>query len=418
MKKALSLVLALALLLCAVAAVAEPTAIDGKADRGITINTAGLNEAEPGVSPTTGRKLDEIACPDGFLGMAVTGVYQPFMVQISNSNNGVGTYSGTGSKSGQPYRLAPVNGTYADVVYEAVQKRGGSESRMSMIFSDTIPDYVGFVRSTRATHPRIRQEWECAFCTSGYSVKDVPEEWKKLGVKNPAGATDDDPGIAYVGDFPKVWHPYVFRLHPYQGPNNEIFNLTGILQNVVPKDHVPANHTWLFTDEKPTNGDSGEIIYVTFGDKNNSDSRLEYDAANNCYIRYVAYGDQGDLPYCENKLVNPRPEKVKDENGNTVTKLAVDDLAAGEPLTFNNVIVQGIEMKWEGQLRPDPQLVGTGIADYFMGGKHIAGVWQREDMNSRTVFYGEDGNEIKLQRGKTLIILMGYNDEGCGVKYE
>ena len=66
----------------------------------------------------------------------------------------------------------------------------------------------------------------------------------------------------------------------------------------------------------------------------------------------------------------------------------------------------------------DPTLTGTGNADYFMGGKHIAGVWERKDYDSRTVFYGEDGNEIELQRGRTLIILMGYNNKKSKVSYE
>ena len=34
------------------------------------------------------------------------------------------------------------------------------------------------------------------------------------------------------------------------------------------------------------------------------------------------------------------------------------------------------------------------------------------------VFYGEDGKEIELQRGRTLIILMGYNDPNAEVRYE
>ena len=63
-------------------------------------------------------------------------------------------------------------------------------------------------------------------------------------------------------------------------------------------------------------------------------------------------------------------------------------------------------------------LTGTGNADYFMGGKHIAGVWERENNDSRTVFYGPDGEEMTLQRGRTLIILMGYNDSGSQVSYE
>ena len=40
-----------------------------------------------------------------------------------------------------------------------------------------------------------------------------------------------------------------------------------------------------------------------------------------------------------------------------------------------------------------------------MGGVHVKGYWQRDDMASRTVFYGEDGQEIELQRGKTLIVV-------------
>ena len=84
----------------------------------------------------------------------------------------------------------------------------------------------------------------------------------------------------------------------------------------------------------------------------------------------------------------------------------VDARVLNVDVTFSNVIVQSIDMYWEGGSRPDPELTGTGNADYFMGGKHYAGVWERKDYNERTVFYGEDGNEIKLQPGKTLIIQM------------
>ena len=90
MKKALSLVLALALILCAASAAAEPKSLDNLSPRGIKIQSAGLNETIPGISPTTGRKLNEVEYKDGFLGLAVTGQYQPFMVQISNANNGIG----------------------------------------------------------------------------------------------------------------------------------------------------------------------------------------------------------------------------------------------------------------------------------------------------------------------------------------
>ena len=164
---------------------AESKAIDGGEARNIQINPAGDNEVEAGVSPTTGRNLAEVAAevPEGYAGLAVTGRYMPFMVQIMNSNQGINNY-------------APLNGAWADVVYQSSLAYNGVD-RMSYIFSDVIPDVVGFVRSTRVTHLRIRQEWDCAYVTSGWSDADVPGEMERLGIKNPLASimTAEDPGF-------------------------------------------------------------------------------------------------------------------------------------------------------------------------------------------------------------------------------
>ena len=157
MKKLLSMILAFILIFSMSAALAEPTVIDGLASRNIKINEAGLNPSADEmigqmISPTTGRKLDEIEAPEGFVGTAVTGDYQPILVQISNAGGSVNVDS-----KGRP-TTAPVNANYADVVYEACQANsanGGSLTRFSMLFSDTVPDYVGFVRSTPV--PPIRE---------------------------------------------------------------------------------------------------------------------------------------------------------------------------------------------------------------------------------------------------------------------
>ena len=418
MKKLIILVLAALLVLNAAAAFADPFVIDGLSPRNIQIRKAGLNPSAEemiaqGISPTTGRALKEIVCPDGYAGVAATKTYQPIMVQISNSNNGIGT-----TKDGKQYVVAPVNGSCADVVYETVLRKG-SATRMSMIFSDIIPDYAGFVRSTRATHARIRQEWDCAFCTSGYSAADVPKEWRAMGVKDPTAGTAEDPGIIYVGDvgINKPWKKYVRRLKDQKGPDNELFELVKILNDIIPADHVPANHTWRFTDELPSGGDEASIVYVSYGNPYNMDSRLEYDAENNVYIRYVKTENGPDLPYRDSTLTGAQSvdEKV---NGKLTFRVIAEERTTGNLITFSNVIIQGITQKWKGADRPDPVLTGTGNADFFMGGKHLAGVWEREDYNSRTVFYGPDGNEIELQRGRTLIILMGYNDKGSNVSYE
>ena len=61
--------------------------------------------------------------------------------------------------------------------------------------------------------------------------------------------------------------------------------LADIVKNIVPKDNVPANHTWLFTDDVPDGGDTANIIYVTHGNKYETDNRMEYDSDLNAYIR-------------------------------------------------------------------------------------------------------------------------------------
>jgi hypothetical protein len=432
MKKTLSLILALVMLIGVTSAFAEGKEIDGVSDRGITIHPAGLNEVDDLVSPTTGRNLMEIEVPNGYLGMAVTGEYQPILVQISNADNGLGS-----SSSIKNYRNAPVNGIYADVVYEALQKKGGGESRMTYVYSDVVPDFAGFVRSTRIQHARLRAEWDSAFVTSGwnYAVTDVPDVWTENGLPNPTGKrTIEDPGLVYVGDLSsKPWGPYVYRIcdktgKKYSGANTELFNLTGLLTDIIPKDHVAANHTFKFTDDIPAGGDDASFVYIKFGNEYYTNSRLEYDESTNSYIRYVKREKGEDMPYRTNILVEPEVKKIQGD-GKNVNGLGVviQGLEAGDPITFNNVIVQQVDYNWISFTRPSPVLydvdpekglVGKGNADYFMGGKHLSGVWERKGLTDRTVFYGPDGNEIELQRGRTLIILMPYGENGAGVSYE
>lgn len=416
MKRALCLVLALALLLGAAVAVAEPKTIDPKAKRNIKINQAGDNPTAEemiaqGISPTTGRKLADLPPVDNFSGIVMTGKYQPLMVQVSNASNGFNDENS--GVADDPYKNAPVNGQYADVVYECVQASGGGLSRMSMVFADYIPDYVGYVRSTRYTHARLRQEWDCNFLTSGY-LSYMLDEWKKLGVPNPmSGNRGKDPGPVYVGGVSdtKPWRKYYFGVKGIADANNKVYQAANLVNDVVPKDYKYANHTWLFSEELPEGGDSGEIIYVKLGHPNKTDSRLEYDEETNTYFRYCNVVTLGDMVYRATKLSNIQFSK-KEKDMITATR------EPGEEITFSNVIVQGISMNWQGSEKPDPKLTGSGVADYFMGGKHYAGVWERKDMNSRTVFYGPDGNEIKLQPGKTLVILANYNEKYVQVQYE
>ena len=408
MKKILCLMIILCLALSA--ALAEGKEINGGEVRNIQINPAGENPVEEGVSPTTGRNLAEVAAeaPEGAAGLAVTGRYMPIMVQIQNTKQGIGSY-------------APLYGACADVVYQTSLAYNGLD-RMSFIFSDVIPEIGGFVRSTRVTHLRIRQEWDSAYVTSGWSNADVQGELQTLGIPDPTESTteavtyfNENPGLIYVAGLPsRPWGSYYRRMiggNSPAAPNNEAFELAALVNDLVPADYVPKSHAFRFTDEKPE-GEDANFIYVQMTSSEDSYSELQYDEETNTYFRYL-YKNGTPVAYQENIPVNL--QKTKDADGEK--RFQISKLELGREIDFANVIVQSVEYEWIDFERPIPTMVGTGNADYFMGGKHIAGVWQRDDVNSRTVFYGEDGNEIELQRGRTLIILLDWQNTGH-VKYE
>ena len=185
MKKLVSLLLCLMLL--GSAAVAE-TVINGGESRSISISKAGLNTAEDGVSPVTGRYLADVFEAEyktGFSGQAVTGRYMPILVQIDNSDGGVG-YDDSGKATGN---RAPWGAQYADVIYETPLYKTGS-TRLSFLFSDMIPDAVGPSRSARLFHAWLREEWDCGFSFYGqseYEGANVPEVFTQTGATKKAG---------------------------------------------------------------------------------------------------------------------------------------------------------------------------------------------------------------------------------------
>ena len=57
------------------------------------------------------------------------------------------------------------------------------------------------------------------------------------------------------------------------------------------------------------------------------------------------------------------------------------------------------------------QMVGSGQADIFQNGKHITGAWDHTDRKARLVFLSDRGTELRLQPGKTVVIVCSrYNE--------
>lgn len=374
MKKWTALLLATMLLLTALPVLAETT-IDGKSDRKISVQDVTDNPTEDGISPTTGLTLADLDVPDDALGLAVTGEYMPMVVQIDNQDGGVNARA--------PWGLA-----YADIIYETPLHREGA-TRLTAVFSDVLPTSVGPIRSARVAHVWIAKEWNGGFVHFGrqeYDGSNAEQEMKSVGILRYLNRFDGTDGA-------KPWNKYFNARANLASPHNQNANVAGLSTLMGQQADgstvtvVPTAHALLFTDEQPTGGDSGVAIGVEW-------SRQQQDSY--AYSSTLVYEDGQYYRYMGG---------VKEGLSTDGLTLHVDkDL--GTPITYANVIIQYTDVTWNGSDAPICQMVGSGNADYFMGGKHIQGCWVRNSLEDRTVFYGADGSEIALQRGKTLIVVV------------
>lgn len=386
MKKLLCLMLIAAMLLTSAVALAD-TKIDPMENRGITTQAVGENPVEEGISPTTGLPFDTMVKPEGFAGMAITNRYMPMMVQIGNDNGGIGS-------------RAPWGVTYADVVYEMPLHKNGA-TRISAIFSDLIPDSAGYIRSARVGHAWLREEWGAGFLFYGqqeYEGTNVLEEFKNLGHQY---LMDGYFFSGIVGEG-KPWKKYYTARSGLVRPYHVNANVAA-MYGLIPENYVAPNHAFKFTDDVPE-GDAAQSIKVSWhsgGSDSTYGSQLVYDIDSNTYLRYMRR---------DNNVLEPWVDKDSQEQ-----------------IAFANVIVQFTKVTYKAVDAPVVEVIGKngnqyvpveGNADIFMGGKHVAGYWKHDSVTSRTVFYGADGEEISLQRGKTLIILFP-NDglNGSAVTY-
>lgn len=420
MKKAVSILMTIVMVCAFSAAMADPVKIDGLTQRNITINKAGDNTVDTGISPTTGRSLADVSSEvkDGFLGMAVTGQYMPLMVQVTNSGSGIGN-------------RAPWYASYADVIYEAPKDYKGV-TRLTMVYSDTIPEWVGCTRSLRVMHVWLREEWNAAIVYHGHQAAgdgttDVSTAIRALGWHVPEAPNSPGVSVFYDGMYPKEWGEHHYRVKTMGDiADNVVWYAPGIMQDVVAaQDIQPRNHTYLFSDTLPEGGDDAKNVYVSWNNTANKtseenypfyfNSMFEYDEDAGVYYRYILK-DAANISAATAVLYDElAPVSVKTAGKSEVTI----DFTHGNPITFSNVIIQSVNIDWsQGGEMPVITETGTGNADIFMGGKHYAGVWNRENLTDRTVFYDESGNEIPMQRGKTMIILMDYNKDIRQVSYE
>ena len=172
-------------------------------------------------------------------------------------------------------------------------------------------------------------------------------------------------------------------------------------------------------DEAPEGGDDAGNVYILWNNtqQKNSTHNILMQYEDGQYYRYLLKNRSN--PDAAEPVLDLQPSnitKVRTDNGTMLE--ARLNIGKGEQLAFSNVIVQYIPMEWYSNDEMLGTLTGTGNADVFMGGKHYRAVWNRDTLQERTVFYGEDGKELPMLKGKTMIFLIDYQNQLREVAYE
>ena len=283
-------------------------------------------------------------------GLPGNGEYRLVQVQIDNESTGRPQY---GIQA-------------ADIVYEAMIE--GIDTRLSAIFNDTLPEKVGPVRSARVYFQLIQNEWDSIFIHDGGPYVAGFDRSYIYSDENGGDMTARVDG-AKVSDENIFWHVT---------PSIAYTNVQAALDEY--GDYVRTERDPLFTFDADVDYSAYpdiEKVDIPFLSDDITHVEYRYDSANDNFVRYF-YGD----PF--------------------------EDAETGEAVTVQNVIVQYVTYESLGKVeggRIVLGMVGSGDAEFFVGGKHMTGTWEKDSRKEATIYKLDDGSELVLKPGNTWIAI-------------
>ncbi len=279
-------------------------------------------------------------------GFDFDGDYKPVMAVIENS----------------PAARPQTGLQTADVVYEVMVE--GSITRFVSIFSDKVPEQILPIRSGRAPFLYIQQEWDGLFMHFGASgTASNPQEYTFTGNKLFKDIKIDLDGI--TGNKDGIFK----RVNTAPAPHNVMGNplLAQKLYNYEPK---PLD--WKFDATVFYPGDSVTAVELPFTTSNRNYVSYTYDFNKGVYLRFMS-----GVPFMASE---------------TKAQLEV-----------KNVIVQYTSYSIKGSVYKDWVMVGSGKADFYIGGMYVQGSWSKDSPTAQTMYKDAEGNPIVLKPGNTWI---------------
>lgn len=273
----------------------------------------------------------------------------------------------------------------ASVLYEANVE--GRMTRLMALYEDWANlEQIGNVRSLRSYYAYWAFEWD-AFLVHYGGPFFINELIDQPTTENINGILSSD-GAAF------------YRTTDRQAPHNTYTTGQRLLQAIQRKGYslsyrgLTDDHHFLFATKAEPNA------LTQYG---NNASPASYIDMSGCYPLtrcYFEFNEEDGLYYRYQHLVG-------DADGPHI------DGATGEQLTFKNILVQNIKSEDLGlsegylvfQCHDD-----TRDGWYFTNGMGIHITWKKDSDYDATHYYDDNGNEILLNTGKTMICIVSEDD--------
>ena len=253
----------------------------------------------------------------------------------------------------------------ADVVYEAVLYKGGY-TRYTAVFNDEIPEQIEAVRSARIVNADIYLEYGGAFIHYGGQQYEGSSVYNYFDTVNMQVRYD---GLSDGKNF--------YRDNQRSAPNNVVGRIGQMYDNIA-WTNVTCKSPLKFSESYTAKGTPASSVSVKY----RSGYEPSYKYADGTYYRYYNGSEHKD---------------------------GLD----GEQLTCSNVILHYADYAWyDGASdRPIVTLTGSNKCEYFIGGMHFTGYWERSSVNDSTVYYDDEGNQVAFKPGKTFIQIVSGSEE-------
>ena len=270
--------------------------------------------------------------------------------------------------------------SHADVLYECMEE-GGISRQMGIIQDWESLEKIGNIRSCRQYYMYWMLEYD-AILVHGGGIYTMAKLFEDPSINNISGAGESGTGSGMPG----VEH--FFRTTDKKAPHNMYISNEGINKAITSLGYTKEIRTQYHDPD-----------HFTFA---NGVNKLEDgEVATNIDLSKV-------YPYSKPTLEYNEEEGVYYKNLHGEPQI---DASNDEQLKFANVIVQIAQSQ---NLSPDPNATDYKVflchdttrgGYYFTQGKVIPIRWEKESDRGATKYYDEDGNEIKLNTGKTYIAI-------------